>query len=227
MACKLYPDRHPFSPPSSTSQVLTLYRGWDPSVMARRACWLIGLLYPTADVGRFFIWELVLELELQLWKDAILNIFISVPTALQHLLSLKSALTLPASSSVSLIRGCLQLYFCLLSLNTNQRITTGEEVFVFLVTFRSSFGTVHAPSSNQFEMYFIVTVPAKELLCHAGRTASHRSRTHAPAVSTKGWNFHWSSSQSKKRRFIILFFSSGGMKFSMIRYLSKFRTWKT
>ena len=42
-----------------------------------------------------------------------------------------------------------------------------------------------------------------------------------PPVGTSGWNFHWSSSPSKYRRFMILFFSSGGMKFSMIKYLSE------
>lgn len=35
--------------------------------------------------------------------------------------------------------------------------------------------------------------------------------------------FHWSSSLSKWRRFMILFFSSGGMKFSMIRFLIKIK----
>lgn len=39
------------------------------------------------------------------------------------------------------------------------------------------------------------------------------------STGTRGWNFHWSSSGSKVNLFIILFFSSGGMKFSMIRYL--------
>lgn len=42
-----------------------------------------------------------------------------------------------------------------------------------------------------------------------------------PPVGTSGWNFHWSSSPSKYRRFMILFFSSGGMKFSIIKYLSE------
>lgn len=37
----------------------------------------------------------------------------------------------------------------------------------------------------------------------------------------RGKTFHWSSSLSKWRRFMILFFSSGGMKFSMIRFLVK------
>lgn len=29
--------------------------------MATRAYWLMGLLYPTAEVGRFFIWLLFLK----------------------------------------------------------------------------------------------------------------------------------------------------------------------
>lgn len=39
------------------------------------------------------------------------------------------------------------------------------------------------------------------------------------SAGTRGWNLHWSSSGSKVSLFMILFFSSGGMKFSMIRYL--------
>lgn len=41
---------------------------------------------------------------------------------------------------------------------------------------------------------------------------------------TRGWNFHWSSSWSKVSLFMILFFSSGGIKFSIIRYLHKHNT---
>lgn len=41
------------------------------------------------------------------------------------------------------------------------------------------------------------------------------------SAATRGWNFHWSSSGSKVSLFMILFFSSGGMKFSMIRYLQE------
>lgn len=46
--------------------------------------------------------------------------------------------------------------------------------------------------------------------------------THFSA-GTRGWNFHWSSSVSNWSLFIILFFSSGGIKFSMIRYLQRHR----
>lgn len=50
-------------------------------------------------------------------------------------------------------------------------------------------------------------------------TQGHGDTGPYPPVGTSGWNFHWSSSLSKYRRFMILFFSSGGMKFSMIKYL--------
>lgn len=33
--------------------------------MATRAYWLMGLLYPTAEVGRFFIWLLFLKHKLR------------------------------------------------------------------------------------------------------------------------------------------------------------------
>lgn len=33
--------------------------------MATRANWLMGLLYPTAEVGRFFIWLLFLKHKLR------------------------------------------------------------------------------------------------------------------------------------------------------------------
>lgn len=44
------------------------------------------------------------------------------------------------------------------------------------------------------------------------------------SAGTRGWNFHWSSSGSKVSLFMILFFSSGGMKFSMMRYLHEHNT---
>ena len=51
------------------------------------------------------------------------------------------------------------------------------------------------------------------------------SETHTDlSAGTRGWNFHWSSSGSKVSLFMILFFSSGGMKFSMIRYLQVHNT---
>lgn len=33
--------------------------------MATRAYWLMGLLYPTAEVGRLFIWLLFLKTEIE------------------------------------------------------------------------------------------------------------------------------------------------------------------
>lgn len=44
------------------------------------------------------------------------------------------------------------------------------------------------------------------------------------SAGTRGWNLHWSSSGSNISLFMILFFSSGGMKFSMIRYLQEHHT---
>lgn len=55
----------------------------------------------------------------------------------------------------------------------------------------------------------------KKLRSHKGQTSKV---THFSA-GTRGWNFHWSSSTSNTSRFMILFFSSGGMKFSIMRYL--------
>lgn len=73
-----------------------------------------------------------------------------------------------------------------------------------------------------------------ELLENERKYNNHQIRTLSSSFSSnvrnevtyfsegrRGKTFHWSSSLSKWRRFMILFFSSGGMKFSMIRFLVK------
>lgn len=58
------------------------------------------------------------------------------------------------------------------------------------------------------------------LACIKGKEA----QTADLSAGTRGWNLHWSSSGSNISLFMILFFSSGGMKFSMIRYLQEHHT---
>ncbi|TNN85112.1 hypothetical protein EYF80_004766 [Liparis tanakae] len=52
-----------------------------------------------------------------------------------------------------------------------------------------------------------------------GMSRHHVTRPTDLSVGMTGWSLHWSSSQSKCSLCMILFFTSGGMKFSIRRYL--------
>lgn len=63
----------------------------------------------------------------------------------------------------------------------------------------------------------------RSVLDQTGKESRSEARPDLSA-GTRGWNLHWSSSGSNISLFMILFFSSGGMKFSMIRYLQERHT---
>lgn len=69
------------------------------------------------------------------------------------------------------------------------------------------------PDSNETHFEFIIWPDGPD-----GNIPTSKTHTDLSA-GTRDWNLHWSSSGSKVSLFMILFFSSGGMKFSMIRYL--------
>lgn len=119
--------------------------------MATRAYWLMGLLYPTADVGLFFIWLLLLKR-----KPGEEGPSHSTNAARTAPGTAPSAGRTPAGGGEAPTRGASVVSPC----------PQPTEV--------APPGPAHPRSSPQL----------------AG------SRTHPPA-GTSGWNFHWSSSQSK------------------------------
>ena len=112
--------------------------------MATRAYWLMGLLYPTADVGLFFIWLLFLKRKLRE----------------QHPLDNMNDSTEPPKHRLGLNRPP----WC---------------------------PPWAPPSFPPVPMDGGTALPNTVM-----SPALARAHTHPPA-GTNGWNFHWSSSQSK------------------------------
>lgn len=155
--------------------------------MATRAYWLMGLLYPTAEVGRFFIWLLFLN------KQIARGTFVR-----EHKFLLRMHPNSGQRSSSTVSEGWPFL------------VGLGLESISTCRHLRASQGPCCPPPARG------TPLPLCPWVASAGA-----ERGTYPPVGTSGWNFHWSSSPSKYRRFMILFFSSGGMKFSMIKYLSE------